>query len=110
MKRIACFCIPAHGHTNPMLPVVSELVRRGDEVRFYSFNEFEEKIKKTGAAFISCDRFLPELSESEEAALKRVSTTDMAIQDIRMRLMRKALPIPSSCSICIVGYATLSTG
>ena len=44
MKRIACFCIPAHGHTNPMLPVAEELVRRGNAVRFYSFREFEEKI------------------------------------------------------------------
>lgn len=32
MKRIACFCIPAHGHHNPMLPVAAELVRRGDAV------------------------------------------------------------------------------
>ena len=86
MKKIACFCIPAHGHTNPMLPVVSELVKRGDSVRFYSFKEFEEKIRKTGAEFIPCDRFLPELSESEEAALKRISTTDMAIQDIRISI------------------------
>ena len=27
-----------------MLPVAAELVRRGDAVRFYSFNEFEKKI------------------------------------------------------------------
>ncbi|MBR5421436.1 MAG: glycosyl transferase [Lachnospiraceae bacterium] len=86
MKKIACFCIPAHGHTNPMLPVTAELVRRGDEVRFYSFNEFEEKIRKTGATFISCDSFLPELNAEEEAALKSISTTDMAIQDIRISL------------------------
>ena len=33
-RRIAMFCIPAHGHTNPMLPVAAELVRRGDSVRF----------------------------------------------------------------------------
>lgn len=30
MKKIAFFCIPAHGHTNPMLPVASELVKRGN--------------------------------------------------------------------------------
>ena len=50
MKKIAVFCIPAHGHTNPMLPVAEELVRRGDEVRFYSFEEFRKKIEQTGAA------------------------------------------------------------
>ena len=46
MKNIAFFCIPAHGHTNPMLPVASELVKRGNKVRFYSFDEFKEKIEK----------------------------------------------------------------
>ncbi|MBQ3448153.1 MAG: N-acetylmuramoyl-L-alanine amidase [Synergistaceae bacterium] len=86
MKKIAAFCIPAHGHTNPMLPVVAELVRRGDEVRFYSFGEFREKIEGTGAAFISCDAFLPELNAREEAGLKSVSATEMSIQDIRITL------------------------
>lgn len=86
MKKIAFFCIPAHGHTNPMLPVAAELVRRGNIVRFYSFNEFEAKIKATGADFISCDPFLPELTVQEESGLKNVSTTEMTIQDIRITL------------------------
>ena len=86
MKKVAFFCIPAHGHTNPMLPVAAELVQRGNIVRFYSFNEFEEKIKSTGADFISCDSFLPELTKQEEASLKNVSTTEMTIQDIRITL------------------------
>ena len=86
MKKVAFFCIPAHGHTNPMLPVVAELVKRGNTVRFYSFNEFEEKINATGAEFISCDAFLPKLTKREEAGLKNVSTTEMTIQDIRITL------------------------
>ena len=86
MKKIAAFCIPAHGHTNPMLPVIAELVRRGDEVRFYSFNEFREKIEKTGAVFVSCDSFLPELNTRQEENLRKVSSTEMTIQDIRITL------------------------
>ena len=86
MKKIAFFCIPAHGHTNPMLPVAAELVGRGNTVRFYSFNEFESKIKATGAEFVSCDAFLGELTQKEEAGLKNVSTTEMTIQDIRITL------------------------
>lgn len=86
MKKIAFFCIPAHGHTNPMLPVAAELVKRGNVVRFYSFDEFEKKIRDTGAEFISCDSFLPVLSEKEEAGLKNVSTTEMTIQDLRITL------------------------
>ena len=84
MKRIAVFCIPAHGHTNPMLAVVRELVARGDEVRFYSFSEFQEKIERTGAQFVSCDSYLPKLSTKEAEKLKKVSTTEMAVQDIRI--------------------------
>ena len=86
MKRIAFFCIPAHGHTNPMLPVAAELVKRGNTVRFYSFDAFKEKIGAAGAEFISCDAFLPKLSEQEEAGLRNVSTTEMTVQDIRITL------------------------
>ncbi len=86
MKKIAVFCIPAHGHTNPILPVVKELVSRGDTVRFYSFDEFREKIVPTGAEYISCDRFLPALSKQEEENMKNVSTTEMSIQDIRITI------------------------
>lgn len=86
MKHIMFFCIPAHGHTNPMLPAARELVNRGHEVRFYSFHEFEEKIKKTGAVFVSCDQYLPELTKKEQKRLKKVSTTEMTIADIRITL------------------------
>ncbi|MCR5796041.1 MAG: glucosyltransferase [Solobacterium sp.] len=86
MKKVAFFCIPAHGHTNPMLPVAAELVKRGNTVRFYSFSEFEKKISKTGAEFISCDAYLPELSEQERSGLKKVSATEMTVQDIRITL------------------------
>jgi MGT family glycosyltransferase len=86
MKKIAVFCIPAHGHTNPMLPVLTELRRRGNIVRFYSFEEFRLKIAATGAEFIPCDRFLPELTAAEEQRLKNVSTTEMSITDIRITI------------------------
>ncbi|MBQ3460662.1 MAG: glucosyltransferase [Solobacterium sp.] len=84
MKKIAMFCIPAHGHTNPMLPVAAELVRRGHSVRFYSFDEFAEKIQKTGAQFIRCNDFLPPLNKEEEKGIKNVSSTEMTIQDLRI--------------------------
>ena len=86
MKRIAFFCIPAHGHTNPMLPVAAELINRRNTVRFYSFNEFKSKIENSGAEFISCDAYLPKLTKKEEAELKNVSVTEMTIQGIRTTL------------------------
>ena len=69
-----------------MLPVAAELVRRGNTVRFYSFNEFKNKIEATGAEFVSCDPFLHELTAQEQAGLKTVSGTEMTIQDIRITL------------------------
>ncbi len=83
MKRIMFFCIPAHGHHNPTLPVVKALIERGNMVRYYSFSEFEEKIVKTGAEFYNCDRFLPELTAEEEKQLKSSSVTAMTINAIR---------------------------
>lgn len=83
MKHIMFFCIPAHGHTNPMLPAAKELVSRGHEVRFYSFHEFEEKISKTGAKFIPCDQYLPDVTEKELKRIKKVSTTEMTVTDIK---------------------------
>ncbi|MBQ4312443.1 MAG: glycosyl transferase, partial [Oscillospiraceae bacterium] len=84
MKNIALFCIPAHGHTNPMTAVAAELVRRGNRVRFYSFDEFADKIAASGAEFVSCSSLMPELSKEEEQGLKKVSITEMSMQDIRL--------------------------
>ena len=55
MSKIVFFCIPAHGHTNPTLGVVKELVSRGHEVWYYSYNMFKEKIEESGARFVSWD-------------------------------------------------------
>jgi len=61
MSRIVFFCIPAHGHTNPTLGVVEELVSRGHEVWYYSYNAMREKIESAGATFISCDSYDAEI-------------------------------------------------
>ncbi|MTW86638.1 glucosyltransferase [Virgibacillus dakarensis] len=65
MSKFVFFSIPAHGHTNPTIPVVTELVNRGHQVWYYSFLEFQEKIEDAGAVFIACDAFLPKLSQKE---------------------------------------------
>lgn len=57
MSKIAFFCIPAHGHTNPTLEVVKELIRQGNEVWYYSYDLMREKIEGTGARYISCDKY-----------------------------------------------------
>lgn len=57
MSKIVFFCIPAHGHTNPTLGVVRELISRGHQVFYYSYNMMCDKIESTGAVFVSCDEY-----------------------------------------------------
>ena len=57
MSKIVFFNIPAHGHTNPTLAVVQELVARGHEVTYFSYELLREKIEKAGAQFVPCDEF-----------------------------------------------------
>ncbi len=70
MSRIVFFCIPAHGHTNPTLGVVRELVSRGHEVLYYSYNVMREKIESTGATFVSCDDYDMEQKLSPKDAVR----------------------------------------
>ena len=66
MAKIVFFCIQAHGHTNPTLGVVRELVSLGHEVLYYSYNMLKEKIENTGAKFVSCDDYDMEQKLSPE--------------------------------------------
>ncbi|MCO1659926.1 macrolide family glycosyltransferase [Pseudonocardia humida] len=49
MSTIAFLNIGMHGHVNPTLPVVAELVRRGHRVSYHTSPAFAEQIAATGA-------------------------------------------------------------
>jgi MGT family glycosyltransferase len=51
MAKAWFFNIPTHGHINPTLPLVRELVQQGDEITYFAGPRFEEKIRATGAAY-----------------------------------------------------------
>ena len=70
MSRIVFFCIPAYGHTNPTIGVVKELVKRGNEVYYYSFEIFRDMIEDAGANFISCDGYELNMDMDEEKSAK----------------------------------------
>jgi MGT family glycosyltransferase len=59
MARALFFNIPSHGHTNPTLAYVRELVDRGDEITYYSVDALREDIEATGAIFRSYGEALP---------------------------------------------------
>ena len=59
--------LPLHGHTNPSLPLVRQLVTRGDQIVYYSTEPFAGSIERTGAryhaysnAFLADMRQLPD--------------------------------------------------
>jgi len=52
-KHIAVFNFPAHGHVNPSLPMVAELVRRGHRVTYFAPDQYREAVAATGATPVS---------------------------------------------------------
>lgn len=65
--KIAWFCIPAHGHTNPTLAVIKELTSAGHQVFYFSFEIFRDKIEQAGAVFIGCDGYDFEMEDKDNA-------------------------------------------
>ena len=65
--KIAWFCIPAHGHTNPTLGLVRELTKAGHQIFYFSFEMFRDKIEQAGAVFISCDGYDFDMEDKENA-------------------------------------------
>ncbi|MBL8119373.1 MAG: glycosyl transferase, partial [Anaerolineae bacterium] len=53
MAKVIFFNIPAQGHINPSLPVITELVRRGEQVICVNTAETESQYAATGARFVS---------------------------------------------------------
>lgn len=49
MARLWFYNIPYHGHINVTLPLIQELVQRGDEVTYFSGAAFADKVEATGA-------------------------------------------------------------
>ncbi|PPK68496.1 MGT family glycosyltransferase [Actinokineospora auranticolor] len=55
----AFFTFPLHGHVNPTLGVVAELVRRGHRVTFATTPEFADAVKAAGAEPLLYDNVMP---------------------------------------------------
>ena len=72
MSKVLFFNIAAHGHTYPTLPLVAELVRRGERVIYYSTGTtFQQVIEATGATFRnSATPFLNEKTQIDESMIK----------------------------------------
>ncbi|RJQ74357.1 hypothetical protein D5S17_23095 [Pseudonocardiaceae bacterium YIM PH 21723] len=58
--HIAFFSMPGHGHVNPLLGMVSELVRRGHRVSFGTTGTFAPRVEQAGATAVVYESLLPD--------------------------------------------------
>ena len=99
--KIAWFCIPAHGHTNPTLGLVRELTAAGHQIYYFSFEMFREKIEQAGAVFIGCDGYDFEMEDKENAdrvgkdkafATELLVSSTLALDDMTTEKVRAIRP------------------
>ena len=99
--KIAWFCIPAHGHTNPTLGLVKTLTDAGHQVWYFSFEQFKEKIESAGAKFISCDEYNFEMEDNGNAdrvgkdivyATELLVSSTLALDEMTSRFIEEIRP------------------
>ncbi|WP_338596069.1 macrolide family glycosyltransferase [Saccharopolyspora sp. SCSIO 74807] len=61
MKHFAFVSMPAHGHVNPTLPIVEELVRRGHRVSYGVGAAFAPVVEAAGATAVPTGSEMPKL-------------------------------------------------
>lgn len=66
MASILMINVPYSGHTNPTLPLASELIKSGNKVFYINAEEFREKIEETGATFIPYINYPSNPSEQQK--------------------------------------------
>jgi MGT family glycosyltransferase len=89
--RFLFFPMPAHGHVNPMLPLLQELVSRGDEVIVFVPPEFEAAIRHTGASVRLLDEGLSVPATLPVLPGAGGKTVFQQLLPLMMRLMHQAL-------------------
>lgn len=55
MARGLFLAFPGHGHVNPTIGLVNELIKKGDEIIYICSEEFRSKFENTGAKFVGFD-------------------------------------------------------
>lgn len=51
LSKVVFLNIPSFGHNHRTLAIVKELIDRGEEVVYYSYDRFEDKLKNLGATY-----------------------------------------------------------
>lgn len=78
--KIAWFCIPAAGHTNPTVEVVRTLTEAGHHVRYYAFKAFRAKLENAGAEVLPIDDYCAEMKLGPDAGVRIAKDTAFATE------------------------------
>ncbi|MFF2142553.1 macrolide family glycosyltransferase [Kitasatospora sp. NPDC058190] len=73
--------VPAHGHVNPSLAVITELVARGHRVSYINDPSFREIVESTGAAFVPYSTRLPLADDPVDWPEDPVAIQDVFLDD-----------------------------
>ncbi|MBR5302508.1 MAG: glucosyltransferase [Clostridia bacterium] len=112
MACIFFFSIPAHGHVNPTLPLVTALTARGHHVIYYETEEFRAKIEAAGAEFVSIEPYMPPAPKNIDriagkdfaALIEMVTQTALAMeQRIKDDIALKTPALIVGDSVCFWG-------
>lgn len=58
--KVLFFNLPFYGHVHPTLPLVAEMVQRGEQVIYYASETFRPAIEQAGATFRGIDACMTE--------------------------------------------------
>lgn len=72
MARFVFINIPSHSHINPTLPLVQELVARGEDVTYYLTAPFKQAVEATGATFRCYESKIDQINKAAASAGKPV--------------------------------------
>ncbi len=81
MAHVLMVTVGAHGHVNPHLPVLTELVERGHRVTVAVPQSFAEIIASTGATPLVYDSGLPDESRDEQWPTDPVEGMSVFVED-----------------------------
>ncbi|GAA4925466.1 MGT family glycosyltransferase [Actinomycetospora succinea] len=111
MAHVLMVGVAAHGHTNPHLPVIAELVRRGHRVSYAIPATFADTVAATGATPLVHTSVLPDQSRGEQWPTDPVAGTalflDEAVQSLPQIAEALGDDVPDVALYDIGGYPAI---
>jgi MGT family glycosyltransferase len=107
MAKALFFNLPFYGHMNPTLPLVAELVQRGEQVIYYASETFRPAIEQAGATFRGIDACMTERTLVDDNLMRFAYTLIHATQALLPAILPEVQADPPDYmlydSLCVWG-------